>query len=100
MRRFAPLMLVALLSGCAVLQGTPQPPPPVSSQPQEITRNQTQGLQKMGTVSAMVRGSPMDAEEAIKAKAVAAKADYYVILLNDDTVFTGQWYSEAILYRQ
>jgi len=42
----------------------------------------------------------MDAEAEIKAKATAAKADYYVIILNDDTVFTGQWYSQAILYRQ
>lgn len=100
MRRFAALMLVLLLSACSVLQGTPQPAPPVADHPQEISRNQTEGLQRMGTVSVLVRGSPMDAEDEIKAKAIAAKADYYVILLNDETVVPGQWYSQAILYRK
>lgn len=100
MSRFAPVLLALLLSGCSALQGTPQPPPPAKSEPQEISRNQTEGLQRLGTISVMVKGSPMDAEEEIKAKAAAAKADYYVILLKDDTIFSGQWYSQAILYRQ
>ena len=100
MRRFAALLLMLLLSGCSVLQGTPQPAPPVADHPQEIRRNQTEGLQRMCTVSALVRGSPDDAEEAIKAQAVAAKADYYVIIMIDETIITGQWYSQAILYRQ
>ncbi|MEA5989380.1 DUF1471 domain-containing protein, partial [Salmonella enterica subsp. enterica serovar Virginia] len=42
----------------------------------------------MGTVSALVRGSPDDAIDEIRAKAVAAKADYYVILMVDETVVT------------
>ena len=100
MHRFAALLLVFLLNGCSALQGTPQPAPPVADHPQEIRRNQTEGLQRMGTVSALVRGSPDDAEEAIKAQAVAAKADYYVIIIVDETIITGQWYSQAILYRQ
>ncbi|EHM51467.1 biofilm peroxide resistance protein BsmA [Yokenella regensburgei] len=100
MRRFVPLMLAVLLSGCAMLQGTPEPPPPLADHPQEIRRNQTEGLHKIGTVSAMVYGSPMDVEAAIKAKVVAAKADYYVIMMIDDTVVPGQWYSQAILYRK
>lgn len=100
MRRFAALLLMLLLSGCSALQVTPQPAPPVADHPQEIRRNQTEGLQRMGTVSALVRGSPDDAEEAIKAQAVAAKADYYVIIMIDETIITGQWYSQAILYRQ
>ncbi|KNC90934.1 biofilm peroxide resistance protein BsmA [Trabulsiella odontotermitis] len=100
MRRFAPLMLAVLLSGCTLLEGTPEPPPPLSDHPQEIRRNQTEGLQRMGTVSALVHGSPMDVEAAIKAKVVAAKADYYVIVMIDDTQFPGQWYSQAILYRK
>ena len=54
----------------------------------------------MGTISALVRGSPDDAESAIKAQAVAAKADYYVIIMIDETIITGQWYSQAILYRK
>ena len=99
-RRFIPLLLALLLSGCTILEGTPEAPPPVTDHPQEIRRNQTEGLQRMGTVSALVRGSPDDAEEAIKAQAVAAKADYYVIIMIDETIITGQWYSQAILYRK
>ncbi|QMM51348.1 biofilm peroxide resistance protein BsmA [Enterobacter sp. RHB15-C17] len=100
MRRFAALLLVLLLTSCRVLEGTPQPAPAATSYPQEIRRNQTEGLQRMGTVSVLVRGSPADAEDAIKAKAVAAKADYYVIIMVDETIITGQWYSQAILYRK
>ena len=100
MRRFAALLLTLALGGCSVLEGSPQPAPPVADHPQEIRRNQTEGLQRMGTVSALVRGSPDDAEEAIKAQAVAAKADYYVIIMIDETIITGQWYSQAILYRK
>ncbi|KSB87215.1 biofilm stress and motility protein A [Salmonella enterica subsp. enterica serovar Newport str. S09097] len=95
MRRFASLIAALLLSACSVLQGTPQPAPPVADHPQEIRRDQTQGLQRMGTVSALVRGSPDDAIDEIRAKAAAAKADYYVILMVDETVVTGQWYSQA-----
>lgn len=100
MRRLTAFLLVSLLSGCSILQGTPEPAPPVTNHPQEIRRNQTEGLQRMGTVTALERGSPADVEDAIKAKAVAAKADYYVIVLVDETIVTGQWYSQAILYRK
>lgn len=100
MRRLVPLMLVMLLTGCSVLEGKPQPAPLVADHPQEIRRNQTQGLQRMGTVTSMVRGSPDDAIDEVKAKAAAAKADYYVIVMVDETIVTGQWYSQAILYRK
>ena len=90
--RFASLLLVLMLSACSALQGTPQPAPPVT--------NQTQGLQRIGSVSTMVRGSPDDALAEIRAKAVAAKADYYVVVMVDETIVTGQWYSQAILYRK
>ncbi len=46
MRRLTALLLVSLLSGCSVLQGTPEPAPPVTDHPQEIRRNQTEGLQR------------------------------------------------------
>ena len=98
--RFASLLLVLMLSACSALQGTPQPAPPVTDHPQEIRRDQTQGLQRIGSVSTMVRGSPDDALAEIKAKAVAAKADYYVLVMVDETIVTGQWYSQAILYRK
>ncbi|EMQ4383383.1 biofilm peroxide resistance protein BsmA [Shigella dysenteriae] len=100
MYRFASLLLVLMLSACSALQGTPQPAPPVTDHPQEIRRDQTQGLQRIGSVSTMVRGSPDDALAEIKAKAVAAKADYYVVVMVDETIVTGQWYSQAILYRK
>ena len=100
MRRFASLLLVMFLSACSVLQGTPQPAPPVADYPQEIRRDQSNGLQRIGTVSALVRGSPDDALAEIRDKAVAAKADYYVVLLVYETIVTGQWYSQAILYRK
>lgn len=100
MQRIASVLLVLLLCGCSALQGTPEAPPPATNHPQEIQKNQTVGLQKIGTVSAMVYGSPMDVEEAIKEKVVAAKADYYVIVMIDDTMVPGQWYSQAILYRK
>ncbi|WP_160187339.1 biofilm peroxide resistance protein BsmA [Escherichia coli] len=98
--RFASLLLVLMLSACSALQGTPQPAPPVTDHPQEIRRDQTQGLQRIGSVSTMVRGSPDDALAEIRAKAVAAKADYYVGVMVDETIVTGQWYSQAILYRK
>ena len=94
--RFASLLLVLMLSACSALQGTPQPAPPVTDHPQEIRRDQTQGLQRIGSVSTMVRGSPDDALAEIRAKAVAAKADYYVVVMVDETIVTGQWYSQAI----
>ncbi|ADN49131.1 hypothetical lipoprotein YjfO precursor [Escherichia coli ABU 83972] len=98
--RFASLLLVLMLSACSALQGTPQPAPPVTDHPQEIRRDQTQGLQRIGSVSTMVRGSPDDALAEIRAKAVAAKADYYVVVMVDETIVTGQWYSQTILYRK
>ncbi|MBH8375446.1 biofilm peroxide resistance protein BsmA, partial [Pseudomonas aeruginosa] len=98
--RFASLLLVLMLSACSALQGTPQPAPPVTNHPQEIRRDQTQGLQRIGSVSTMVRGSPDDALAEIRAKAVAAKADYYVVVMVDETIVTGQWYSQATLNRK
>ncbi|MCR6679443.1 biofilm peroxide resistance protein BsmA, partial [Escherichia marmotae] len=74
--------------------------PPVTDHPQEIRRDQTLGLQRIGTVSTMVRGSPDDALAEIRAKAAAAKADYYVVVIVDETIVTVQWYSQAILYRK
>ncbi|WP_312745430.1 biofilm peroxide resistance protein BsmA [Cedecea neteri] len=100
MPRLSVLILAALLSACSVLQGTPQPAPSPTNYPQEVQRSQTAELTRIGTVTAVVRGSPMDSEAIIKKKAAAAKADYYLIIMNDETVIPGQWYSQAILYRK
>ena len=100
MRQTIPLVLALLLCGCTVLEGTPEPPPPLTDKPQEIRRNQTQGLHKIGSVSVLVRGAPSDAEAAIRAKAAIANADYYVITMVDETVIPAQWYSQAVMYRK
>lgn len=100
MLRLSVLFQAALLSACSVLQGTPQPAPSPRNYPQEVQRFQTAELTKIGTVTAAVRGSPMDAEALIRKKAAAAHADYYLIMMNDEMVIPGQWYSQAILYRK
>ncbi|SQA97759.1 putative biofilm stress and motility protein A [Cedecea neteri] len=74
MPRLSVLFMAALLSACSVLQGTPQPAPSPTNYPQEIQRSQTAELIKIGTVTAVVRGSPMDSEAIIKKKAAAAKS--------------------------
>jgi len=100
MRALLTVLFALLLSSCSMLEGKPQPAPPVSDHPQEIRRNQTQALQEIGAISVTVLGSPMDVEQAIKTRAAAAQADYYVIQMMDDTVIPGRWYSRAMLYRQ
>lgn len=100
MQRIVPLLLMFTLSACSALQGTPQPAPPVTGQPQEIQRNQTQGLVKIGTVTSLERGSPDDSLRELREKAAAAKADYYQVLVNDETVVPGRWYGQAILFRK
>lgn len=99
MRALLPLLFALLISGCAALEGKPQPAPPAKETPQEISRNQTQGLREIRAVNVTVMGSPMDVETALKAKASEAKADYYVIIMMDDSVFPGRWYGRALLYR-
>ncbi|MBK4715974.1 MULTISPECIES: biofilm peroxide resistance protein BsmA [Tenebrionibacter/Tenebrionicola group] len=99
--RWLPLsaLMLPLLTACSALQSAPQPAPAASGAPQEVQRSQTQGLKKIGTVSAIARGAPSDGEAAIRAKATAAQASYYLIVVNDETVVPGQWYTQAILYR-
>lgn len=100
MRALLSVLFALLLSGCAALEGKPQPAPPVSDYPQEIRRNQTQDLREIGAISVTVLGSPMDVEDAIKAKAAAARANYYVIIMMDDTIIPGRWFGRALLYTQ
>ncbi|EOC3061637.1 biofilm peroxide resistance protein BsmA [Cronobacter dublinensis] len=98
--RLIPLFMVAALTACSALQGTPQPAPPVADHPQEIQRYQTQGLTKMGTVTTLQYGSPDDALRDIAAQAGAAGADYYQVVSNDDTLLPGRWHAQAIMYRK
>ncbi|ADD78694.1 biofilm peroxide resistance protein BsmA [Pantoea ananatis] len=92
------LTLSLLLSGCSLFQVTPKPPPAPTGHAQSITRAQSGGLPKLGTISASVRGSPDDAQRAIAARANQAGAVYYQILMVDETVTPGIWYTTAILY--
>ncbi|MEN5017078.1 biofilm peroxide resistance protein BsmA [Erwinia sp. Eh17-17] len=98
MRPSVALLTILLLSGCSVLKSTPQPPPAPASHAVEINRAQSTGLPRLGSVSVSVRGSPDDAQRALAAKANAAGARYYQILLVDETTVPGMWYGTAILY--
>lgn len=98
MRPKALLMITLLLGGCSVLHTTPQPPPPLAAQAQEITRAQSMTLTRLGTASVTVRGSPDDAERALAQKANASGASYYLIQLVSETVAPGLWYASAIFY--
>ena len=60
-------------------------PPAPTTQAQEITRAQSYGLPKLGTVSAHSRGSPDDVQRAIAARANQSGAVYYQILMVDET---------------
>ncbi|VTR51012.1 putative biofilm stress and motility protein A [Serratia fonticola] len=104
-RTLITLLLFGLLSGCSVFKTTPKPPPPPTSQAQEITRAQTTELEKMGTISALVHGSPMNVEAEIQRKANASGGT----LLHDHheqrnhragpVVFTGDTLSVALALR-
>ncbi|WP_409307988.1 biofilm peroxide resistance protein BsmA [Pectobacterium sp. B1J-3] len=99
-RRFLLLpLLMAVLSACTQLQGQPASPPQSTDRAQEITYAQTHTLEKMGTISAHVRGSPDDAERTIRQKADASHAPYYVITLKTEQMLPGMWYIRAVLYR-
>ncbi|MEA9393090.1 biofilm peroxide resistance protein BsmA [Acerihabitans sp. TG2] len=92
-------ILAMLLSGCAVLTGTPVAPPAPTDRAQEIQRDQTASLTPFDRVTVNERGSPMDAERAIAYQANAHHATYYQIIMLGETITPGIWRAEAILYR-
>lgn len=97
------VMVLALgllaLSGCSVLQGKPVPPPPPADHAQEIQRDQTSTLTIIGRITVEERGSPMDAEHAVRDQANARHATYYQIVALSELITSGTWRAEAILYR-
>ncbi|CNI08754.1 MULTISPECIES: biofilm peroxide resistance protein BsmA [Yersinia] len=93
------LLITLGLSACSALHVTPAPPPAIQPYAQEITRAQSLNLQKVGTVSAQVFGSPMDVEAEIKRRANASGAPYYLIIMMSDSIYPGTWYANALLYK-
>lgn len=97
--RYAYLLTMALLlSGCSAMRTTPQPPPAPTHQAQEITRAQSAGLPRLGSITTQVRGSPDDAQRSLASEANKRGAVYYQVIMLDDTVTPGFWYGTAILY--
>ncbi|MDU6434604.1 MAG: biofilm peroxide resistance protein BsmA [Pantoea sp.] len=97
--RYAYLLTMALLlSGCSAMKTTPQPPPAPTHQAQEITRAQSTGLPRLGSITTQVRGSPDDAQRSLAAEANQRGAVYYQVIMLDETVTPGYWYGTAILY--
>ncbi|PIJ52062.1 bioflm peroxide resistance protein BsmA [Erwinia sp. OLTSP20] len=92
------LLLLLLLSGCSAFKSTPQPPPPPAASAQEINKAQRFNLPVLGNDSVTVSGSPDDALRAIKARANAVHATYYLILALDETLRPGFWYATAKFY--
>ncbi|XBS70427.1 biofilm peroxide resistance protein BsmA [Acerihabitans sp. KWT182] len=90
---------MSALPGCSVLQGKPVPPPPPTHEAQEIQRDQTGSLQILGRITVERRGSPMDVEHAVRAKANAAHATYYQIVTLSELVAVDVWRADVILYR-
>ncbi|CAK9886160.1 MAG: Lipoprotein BsmA [Candidatus Erwinia impunctatus] len=88
-----------LLTGCTLLNGQPETPPPPASCARLISRAQALTLQPIGSVSAEVRGSPDDAQRLLNRKANQARASYYLIQLIDETAIPGVWYARALLYQ-
>ncbi len=93
------LTLCTMMTGCAVLTGTPVAPPAPTDRAQEIQRDQTAHLTPFGRITVNERGSPMDAEQAIAAQANDRHAVYYQIIMLGETITPGVWRGEAILYR-
>ncbi|MCB5307185.1 biofilm peroxide resistance protein BsmA [Yersinia massiliensis] len=93
------LLMTFGLSACSAFHVTPVSPPAIQPYAQEITRAQSLNLQKIGTVSAQVFGSPMDVEAEIKRRANASGAPYYLIIMMSDSIYPGIWYANALLYQ-
>lgn len=93
-------LLTTVVSACNTLDSKPVPPPePIAGKAQEIRRNQTSGLQRMWNETAIVYGSPMNAQEVIEKRAEKAGARYYNVIAINEFSLPGQWRVTATLYR-
>ncbi|CAO98004.1 biofilm peroxide resistance protein BsmA [Erwinia tasmaniensis] len=98
MRKVAVVLITLLLSSCSLFDNVSHTPPVPTAQAQEISRAQSDGLQRLSTASVTVRGSPDDATQALAAKATAAGARYYQVLALFEKRGSGIWYASAIFY--
>ncbi|KAA8997738.1 biofilm peroxide resistance protein BsmA [Affinibrenneria salicis] len=93
------LSLSVLLTACSVFAPEPVAPPPPTRQAQLINQAQSRALEKIGTLSVRINGSPDDADRAVQQQADARGARYYVIVLKQESRLPGIWQSSAVLYR-
>lgn len=99
-RFYAIVLLATVLSACNTMNSKPVPPPePIAGKAQEISRNQTSGLQRMWNETAVVYGSPMNAQQIIEQRAEKAGARYYNVIALNEFSLPGQWRVTATLYR-
>ncbi|EHD20239.1 MULTISPECIES: biofilm peroxide resistance protein BsmA [Brenneria] len=88
------------VAACGTLAGASASPPPPTERAQLITYAQTAALQKIGTTSVSVNGSPDDADQAIQRRADEQGARYYTIVLKSEhATLPGVWFARAVLYR-
>lgn len=99
-QRLAIFSCSLLLSACGL--NTPEPAPPPGQQAIEITRQQSFSLDRIDTLSVIVRGSPDDADREVKRQANQRGAQYYRIVsrMESEALNPGVWRAFAVLYRQ
>ncbi|OSM98580.1 MULTISPECIES: biofilm peroxide resistance protein BsmA [Lonsdalea] len=99
-QRLAIFSCCLLLSACGL--NTPEPAPPPGRQAIEITRQQSLSLDRIDTLSVIVRGSPDDADREVQRQADRRGVQYYRIVSRTESekLNFGVWRAFAVLYRQ
>lgn len=89
-----------LLSACGL--NTPEPTPPPGQLAIEINRQQSLSVDRIDTLSVIVRGSPDDADREVLRLANLRGAQYYRIVSRTESekLNPGVWRAFAVLYRQ
>lgn len=89
-----------LLSACGL--NTPEPAPPPGQHAIEINRQQSLSVDRIDTLSVIVRGSPDDADREVLRLANLRGAQYYRIVSRTESekLNPGVWRAFAVLYRQ
>ncbi|QCR36395.1 biofilm peroxide resistance protein BsmA [Nissabacter sp. SGAir0207] len=98
-KHLIPALFALGLAGCSTTESAPMGALSPGAHAQEIRREQTANLTRVGVASATVYGNPMNAAELIQKKADAAGAHYYFVSKVEPTQAPDQWVAEATLYR-